>query len=164
VIEMSDTIPTVAGAKAVIDLKERAEAAEADKARLEAALQPFADFADPREKMPPDFVITPGSAMARRQLTMADCYAARAVLSGSPDPVRESASKKMTTAETAEERAEAFALDMGVYNPANWPHFDDLVTAFRQAEAAEREACAFESQRRGNMVIAKAIRARGDKP
>lgn len=47
---------------------------------LEAALQPFADFADPRGTLPPGHQITQGSPMARRQLTMGDCYAARNAL------------------------------------------------------------------------------------
>lgn len=43
---------------------------------LKAALEPFAAFADPRRNMPPSMPITQGSGMARRQLTMGDCYAA----------------------------------------------------------------------------------------
>jgi BMFP domain-containing protein YqiC len=54
--------------------------------QLEAALRPFADFADPRNKIPADMVLTAGSSMARKQLTMADCYAARAVLDQSSPP------------------------------------------------------------------------------
>jgi len=49
---------------------------------LEAALRPFANYADDRKVMPPEWPITLGSAMARRQLTMGDCYAARAALTG----------------------------------------------------------------------------------
>lgn len=48
---------------------------------LEAALRPFADFADPNNRIPPDIILTAGSAMARKQITMANCYAARAALS-----------------------------------------------------------------------------------
>lgn len=47
---------------------------------LEVALQPFADFADPRNTIPPDTVLTAGSPMARKQITMANCYAASAAL------------------------------------------------------------------------------------
>jgi hypothetical protein len=52
-------------------------------ARLESArkaLEPFAAFADPRNVIPPDIILTAGSPMARKQITMADCYAARAAL------------------------------------------------------------------------------------
>ena len=48
--------------------------------RLEAALEPFANFADERRIMPPEMHITPGSYMAKRQLTMGDCYKAKEVL------------------------------------------------------------------------------------
>ena len=47
---------------------------------MRAALQPFADYADPRNKVRPEIPITPGSIMAKRQLTMGDCYAARDAL------------------------------------------------------------------------------------
>lgn len=47
---------------------------------LRAALKPFADYADPRVVVPFDFVITQGSELAKRQLTMGDCYEARRVL------------------------------------------------------------------------------------
>lgn len=40
------------------------------------ALEPFAAFADPHRIAPPELPITQGSRMARRQLTMADCYGA----------------------------------------------------------------------------------------
>lgn len=45
-------------------------------AKLEAALKPFADFADARKTVPTDYVITEGSRLAKHQLTMGDCYAA----------------------------------------------------------------------------------------
>ena len=48
--------------------------------QLEAALKPFADFADGRRVVPPEMHITPGSYMAKRQLTMGDCYKARELL------------------------------------------------------------------------------------
>lgn len=48
--------------------------------RQRAALKPFADFADPRNKVPTHFTITTGSYMAKLQLTMGDCYRARAAL------------------------------------------------------------------------------------
>jgi len=48
--------------------------------RLRAALKPFADYADPRNTVPADFRISAGSTMARKQLTMGDCYRARAAL------------------------------------------------------------------------------------
>ena len=57
-------------------------------ALLREALRPFADFADERRRMRPDMMITTGSPMARRQLTMGDCYAAADALAATdPDPV-----------------------------------------------------------------------------
>jgi len=44
--------------------------------QMQQALKPFADFADPTRKLSPQFEITAGSRMAKRQLTMGDCYAA----------------------------------------------------------------------------------------
>mgnify|MGYP001610305736 CR=1 FL=1 len=44
------------------------------------ALRPFAAFADPRNTIPPDTILTAGSPLARKQITMADCYAARSAL------------------------------------------------------------------------------------
>ncbi len=49
-----------------------------------AALKPFADYADARAKAPPDMQITTGSAFAKRQLTMGDCYAAAKALEKKP--------------------------------------------------------------------------------
>lgn len=57
-------------------------ALQADSDRLQAALKPFAEYADPRVIVPFDFVITNGSKMAKRQLTMGDCYEARRALDG----------------------------------------------------------------------------------
>lgn len=59
----------------------KAEAQEAEVERLRDALQPFANFADPRGKMPGDLAITHGSLIAKRQLVMDDCYRARKALS-----------------------------------------------------------------------------------
>lgn len=50
---------------------------------MRRALEPFAEFADPSDRLPESFPITTGSAMGRRQLTMGDCYRARAALSPS---------------------------------------------------------------------------------
>ena len=55
---------------------------------LEAALQPFADYVDtealrlniPGALFPPEHIITQGSSMARRQLTLGDCQRALEVL------------------------------------------------------------------------------------
>lgn len=49
---------------------------------LEAALRPFAEYADPRGNVPAHLQITSGSSIARRQLTMGHCYTARAALTG----------------------------------------------------------------------------------
>lgn len=48
--------------------------------RMAAALEPFADFADPRGAFPKEMQITRGSDMAKRQLTMGDCYRAAEAL------------------------------------------------------------------------------------
>lgn len=52
----------------------------AENERLRAALKPFADYADPRNGVPPSFQITAGSPLARKQLLMQDCYRARDAL------------------------------------------------------------------------------------
>lgn len=59
----------------------RLKAAETIDALYEA-LKPFADFANlsGAEHLPDDHVITLGSGMAARQLTMGDCRKARAAL------------------------------------------------------------------------------------
>jgi len=44
------------------------------------ALRPFAEYADASRRLRPDMVLTPGSPLAKRQLTMGDCYAARDAL------------------------------------------------------------------------------------
>lgn len=49
-------------------------------AEVRKALEPFAAYADPRRMMPASMPITAGSAMAKKQLTMGDCYAAAAAL------------------------------------------------------------------------------------
>jgi hypothetical protein len=46
------------------------------------ALEPFASFADARRIAPPYLPITQGSGMARRQLTMGDCYRAADAVAG----------------------------------------------------------------------------------
>ena len=51
-------------------------------AKLEEALRPFADYADHRARLPDTFPITSGSPMAKRQLTMGDCYRAKDMLDG----------------------------------------------------------------------------------
>ena len=48
--------------------------------KLRRALEPFAAFADPSNTFPPDMRITAGSPMAKKQLTMGECYAARDLL------------------------------------------------------------------------------------
>jgi hypothetical protein len=52
----------------------------AENNKLRAALKPFADYADPRRVVPPTFQITSGSNLARKQLTMEDCYRAKEAL------------------------------------------------------------------------------------
>jgi hypothetical protein len=66
---------------------ERQYQAEADQLRakiqqLRAVLKPFAEYADKTHTFPPDTVITMGSPMSKRQLTMGDCYGALHVLEG----------------------------------------------------------------------------------
>jgi hypothetical protein len=54
----------------------------ADNEKLRDALSPFADFAgQPVGRPPDDMVLTNGSRMARRQLTMRDCRIAAEVFS-----------------------------------------------------------------------------------
>lgn len=48
--------------------------------RYEAALAPFAEYADPYNRVPDHLPITHGSNMGKRQLTMGDCYIAAGVL------------------------------------------------------------------------------------
>ena len=48
--------------------------------KLAEALEPFAAFADLSGLVPDDHIITQGSPMARRQLTMGDCRKAAAAL------------------------------------------------------------------------------------
>jgi len=64
--------------------KEAFLAAEARIAKLEAALKPFADFADMKTRLSSDHVITEGSRLAKRQLTMFDCYHALDALKEQP--------------------------------------------------------------------------------
>lgn len=45
--------------------------------KAQEVIKPFAEFADPTNRLPPDFTITGGSPMAKRQLTMGHCYDAR---------------------------------------------------------------------------------------
>lgn len=49
----------------------------ASQVALVEALKPFAAYADPKNKMPPDMIISNGTPMARRQLHMGDCYNAK---------------------------------------------------------------------------------------
>lgn len=49
-------------------------------AEVEAALEPWAKFADPNNRVPPDYAVTKGSPLAKRQPTMGDCYCARTTL------------------------------------------------------------------------------------
>lgn len=48
--------------------------------QLCAALKPFAGYADPRGGIPRSFLITHGSPLAKKQLTMGDCYDAKKIL------------------------------------------------------------------------------------
>lgn len=48
--------------------------------QIAEALRPFAEFADQDHIVPRRYVITQGSPLAKRQLTMGDCYEARAAL------------------------------------------------------------------------------------
>jgi hypothetical protein len=48
--------------------------------KLAEALEPFANYADPRSAVPVNLPISNGSSLAKRQLTMGDCYIAREAL------------------------------------------------------------------------------------
>jgi hypothetical protein len=50
--------------------------------RLRAALKPFADYADKHNSVLGQTIITGGSPLAKRQLTMGNCYDARRALEG----------------------------------------------------------------------------------
>lgn len=53
--------------------------------RLRQALKPFSDYAIVgANKVPEDFIISLGSPLARKQLTMGDCIRARDALIGKP--------------------------------------------------------------------------------
>jgi hypothetical protein len=59
---------------------ERELALRAEVMRLTEALKPFADYADPTNRVSGHLTVSAGSFMARRQLTMDDCYKARNAL------------------------------------------------------------------------------------
>lgn len=68
--------------RAIEQANSRAEAAEKRVAEMREALQPFADYSDRKSLIPDDHIITQGSYMAKRQLTMGDCRkAAEAIAS-----------------------------------------------------------------------------------
>ncbi len=64
---------------AMDELRAERDALAAEVARLQKALRPFADYADMRGFVPDDMIISAGSPMAKRQITMGDCRRARAV-------------------------------------------------------------------------------------
>lgn len=62
------------------DLRRDLRTLLSDLARMKAALEPLAEYADPHNRVPADYEITKGSPLAKRQLRMSDCYAARLAL------------------------------------------------------------------------------------
>jgi len=64
------------------ELKAENEALESRLRMAVETLLPFADFAHARDGVPPDMPITMGSGIAKRQLTMGDCYKARDAIKG----------------------------------------------------------------------------------
>lgn len=62
------------------ELTDAIEAQAKRIAELEGALEPFSAHADPRGNVPAEMRITQGSALAKRQLVMGDCYRARTAL------------------------------------------------------------------------------------
>lgn len=52
----------------MLKVQEAHDALRDENEKLRAALKPFADYADPRNGVPPSFQITVGSSMARKQL------------------------------------------------------------------------------------------------
>jgi hypothetical protein len=72
-IALSSALSAVVGMDLVILSATRLQA-------IREALKPFADFVDAARAPPDSFVITQGSGMARRQLTVGDCRRAGAVL------------------------------------------------------------------------------------
>ena len=67
-------------AEPITEAADRIDELEASNKKLREALAPFAKYADSRDRTPASMGITHGSAMARSQLTMGHCYAARAAL------------------------------------------------------------------------------------
>jgi hypothetical protein len=67
------------------------ERLERERDAAVAALKPFADFADPHNRAPDHIVITVGSSMARKQLTMGDCYKARQALTTPAEEAKDDA-------------------------------------------------------------------------
>lgn len=67
-------------ADAAADMHDELERLTARVGELERALLPFANYADTRGVITKDHVVTIGSPLARRQLTMGDCYAAARAL------------------------------------------------------------------------------------
>jgi len=65
---------------APLDAADYIEQLEREVARKDEALRPFATYADDRNMVPPDLPISNGSRFAKAQLTMGDCYNARAAL------------------------------------------------------------------------------------
>jgi hypothetical protein len=61
-------------------LREENEELKRDVKQLVRTLKPFADFADPQFKIPPQTTVTQGSPMAKRQILMEDCYRATVVV------------------------------------------------------------------------------------
>lgn len=58
-----------------VPLEEQLKASQDYARALLEVLTPFIHYADPHRKVPPETIITAGSSMGKRQLTMGDCYA-----------------------------------------------------------------------------------------
>jgi len=54
--------------------------------RLRKALAPFARYVEGQKALPRDLIITQGSPLARRQLTLGDCLDALAALRETDEP------------------------------------------------------------------------------
>ncbi|MGI9449349.1 MAG: hypothetical protein ACR2QH_01630 [Geminicoccaceae bacterium] len=97
-------------------------------AALREALQPFADFAV--RKASKEYIITLGSAIAQRQLTMGDCFAAKDALAATPADAM-----KRVRAEVLEEAETEFnkAIDTKLIDPYHWATITGVFRALKDA-------------------------------
>jgi hypothetical protein len=84
-------------------------ALRAEVEKLRSALKPFAEYGVASSTLPDDFPISPGSTMARRQLTIGDCRRAKAALAAPVDQERKAWASVREGAAMAKRRLDDFA-------------------------------------------------------